>query len=94
MDYILHNDIILIGFYHQRFTLLTIIQHLQVVDDNYVNRLVSTKMLRRYGVNVVTAESGQQAIDILKGAAHDIDIVFMDVQMPGMDGSVFSLHST
>lgn len=94
MDIILHNDIILIGFFHQRFTLLTILQYLQVVDDNYVNRLVSTKMLRRYGVNVVTAESGQQAIDILKGAAHDIDIVFMDVQMPGMDGSVFSSHST
>lgn len=74
--------------------LLTIIEHLQVVDDNYVNRLVSTKMLRRYGVNVVTAESGQQAIDILKGDAHDIDIVFMDVQMPGMDGSVFFSHST
>lgn len=65
----------------------------QVVDDNFVNRIVASKMLQRYGVKVVTVESGQQAIDRLQTAPHAIDMVFMDVQMPGMDGLVSSfLH--
>ena len=62
----------------------------QVVDDNFVNRIVASKMLQRYGVKVVTVESGQQAIDRLQAAPHAIDMVFMDVHMPGMDGSVSS----
>jgi len=61
-----------------------------VVDDIQVNLLVASGMLELYGLQVDTAESGQQAIDLVK-AEHSIsgrsyDIIFMDHMMPEMDG--------
>jgi PAS domain S-box-containing protein len=55
-----------------------------VVDDNKVNLLVARKMLRKLGADVTTAENGYQAIDMVK--ANDYDLVFMDIQMPEIDG--------
>ncbi|GLT38872.1 hypothetical protein SLA2020_130900 [Shorea laevis] len=56
-----------------------------VVDDNDVNRKVAAGALRRYGADVVTAESGAKAISLLK-PPHHFDACFMDIQMPEMDG--------
>jgi CheY-like chemotaxis protein len=42
-------------------------------------------VLERYKINVVTAESGQEAIDVLNRNAN-IDMVLMDIMMPEMDG--------
>lgn len=54
------------------------------VDDNEANlRLVET-FLVQMGASVFTAMSGEQALEIL--ASEAVDMVFMDVQMPGMDG--------
>ena len=44
-----------------------------------------TTALERYGLDVISAESGQEAIDILN-EDKDIDIVLMDIMMPEMDG--------
>ena len=55
-----------------------------VVDDNEVNRRVAERMLIRHGVEVVVAESGEAALGRLK--EESVDLVLMDVQMPGMDG--------
>jgi len=54
-----------------------------LVDDNAVNRLVARKMLEKLGHQVVEAASGAEALD---QADDSFDVVFMDVQMPGMDG--------
>ncbi|AMG28956.1 hybrid sensor histidine kinase/response regulator [Grimontia hollisae] len=55
-----------------------------VVEDTLVNQRVTQAMLVRLGVDVVVAENGQVAIDYCK---HDIfDLIFMDCQMPVMDG--------
>jgi CheY-like chemotaxis protein len=55
-----------------------------VVDDNPANREVAQRMLEACGVEVSTAESGAGALERL--ALLPVDVVFMDLRMPGMDG--------
>jgi signal transduction histidine kinase/CheY-like chemotaxis protein len=57
---------------------------LLLVDDNEVNREVLTEMLRRLGHDVTSAADGEQGQARLEGAT--FDAVFMDVQLPGIDG--------
>ncbi len=56
-----------------------------VVDDDVRNLFTLTSVLERYKINVVTAESGQEAIVILDQNPH-IEMVLMDIMMPEMDG--------
>ncbi len=56
-----------------------------VVDDDVRNLFALTTAFERYNINVITAESGQEAIDILMENPK-IDIVLMDIMMPEMDG--------
>jgi CheY-like chemotaxis protein len=55
-----------------------------LVEDNPVNQMVASIMLRKWGHTVVTADNGQQAVDLF--AAQPWDLVLMDVQMPVMGG--------
>lgn len=55
-----------------------------VVEDNPVNQLVARKLLETLGVAVTVADGGQQALKLM--ARHDYAMVFMDLQMPEMDG--------
>ena len=55
-----------------------------VADDNAVNRLVIEGMLRARGVDADHAENGREALALLGGAPYDL--VFMDCQMPELDG--------
>jgi PAS domain S-box-containing protein len=55
-----------------------------LVDDNGVNLLVAKRMLVKMGAKVTVAENGQEAINKVKD--NDFDFVFMDIQMPVMDG--------
>lgn len=59
-----------------------------VVDDNNVNLRVAAGALKKYGAEVVCADSGKNAIQLLK-PPHDFDACFMDIQMPEMDGYVY-----
>jgi diguanylate cyclase (GGDEF)-like protein len=54
------------------------------VDDEQVNLLLLSGLLRRQGVNVVTARSGFDALKLMP--KHDFALILMDVMMPGMDG--------
>jgi hypothetical protein len=56
-----------------------------VVDDDIRNIFAMTGLLERYGMIVVTAEDGKEAIRALDKDA-DIEVVLMDIMMPGMDG--------
>jgi CheY-like chemotaxis protein/HPt (histidine-containing phosphotransfer) domain-containing protein len=55
-----------------------------LAEDNEVNQLTATTMLEKLGHSVEVADNGREAIDKL--AAGEFDLVFMDVQMPELDG--------
>lgn len=61
-----------------------------LVDDNAVNRKVANEILKKSGCYVDLAESGFKAIEMVeaKRKVSDVsyDIIFMDIQMPDMDG--------
>lgn len=56
-----------------------------LADDNEVNQLVACEMLRAAGVEVLVADNGRQALDLLN-ANPDVDVVLMDCYKPVMDG--------
>jgi CheY-like chemotaxis protein len=58
--------------------------HILLVEDNDINCKLARIILERTGHQVVTAENGREALERLKQA--DFDLIFMDVQMPEMDG--------
>ncbi|MES2032645.1 MAG: ATP-binding protein [Pseudomonadota bacterium] len=55
-----------------------------VVEDNPTNRLIATRMLEQLGAQVQTADDGRQGLEAVSRAV--FDLIFMDVQMPIMDG--------
>ena len=55
-----------------------------LVEDNRVNRIFASDLLESRGHAVVLAENGRVALEYL--AAHAVDVVLMDIQMPVMDG--------
>jgi signal transduction histidine kinase/DNA-binding response OmpR family regulator len=57
-----------------------------VVDDNQVNLRVLSRILGSAGHDVLQAENGEQALDILEREGSSIDIVIMDFNMPKLDG--------
>jgi len=55
-----------------------------LVEDNNVNRIVATKLLEQLGYQIDSAENGIKAIEAVN--QKDYDLIFMDIQMPEMDG--------
>jgi len=58
--------------------------HILLVEDNKVNQLVAGKMLTAMGLRVDYAENGEEALAALAKTRYDL--VFMDCQMPVLDG--------
>ena len=61
-----------------------------VVDDNKVNLMVAKGFLSPYEMQIDTATSGLEAIELAK--ANDYDVIMMDHMMPGMDGVEATEH--
>ncbi len=55
-----------------------------LVEDNIVNRMIGAEMLQSFGLEVMEAEDGSQALALLE--RQRVDLVLMDIQMPIMDG--------
>ncbi|MDT8451958.1 MAG: ATP-binding protein [Gammaproteobacteria bacterium] len=55
-----------------------------VVDDNDINLKLAEIVLMKNGANVITASNGHKSIDIAYNT--NFDLIFMDLQMPDMDG--------
>ena len=58
--------------------------HALVVDDEPMNLVVAKGILKQYGMEVSTATSGAESIEMCRD--HEYDIIFMDHMMAGMDG--------
>jgi CheY-like chemotaxis protein len=56
-----------------------------LVDDDMRNTFALSKLLKKHGMNVVIADNGQMALEMLK-QQKSIELVIMDIMMPVMDG--------
>ena len=57
-----------------------------VAEDNVVNQKLIQMMLKKAGCKVVLAENGREAVKRFIAAPEAFDLIFMDIQMPEMDG--------
>ena len=60
--------------------------HVLLVEDNVLNAEIAQVLLNDYGVQVDVARNGMEAMSLVKSDADKYDVIFMDVQMPVMDG--------
>jgi len=60
-------------------------RNILVVDDDVRNLFALTTVFERYNINIITAESGKEAIQLLNENPK-IEMVLMDIMMPEMDG--------
>jgi signal transduction histidine kinase/ligand-binding sensor domain-containing protein/CheY-like chemotaxis protein len=65
------------SFNHRRLTVL-------LAEDSKVNQVLVQKILKKHGHNVIVANNGREALDLL--GTETFDILLTDVQMPVMDG--------
>ena len=59
-------------------------KRLLLVEDNADNRALFAEYLEMHGYEVLTAEDGAKGVE--RALAEEVDLILMDVQMPGMDG--------
>jgi len=57
-----------------------------VVDDEAIVRKVAQAALEQSGYSVISADSGEAAIDLFRKATGEIAIVLLDMTMPGLSG--------
>jgi PAS domain S-box-containing protein len=57
-----------------------------LVEDNPVNQKLARMMLTNAGYQVEVADNGKEAVEKYTKSPQDFDLIFMDVQMPEMDG--------
>ncbi len=58
--------------------------HILLAEDNLINQKVATNILEKWGHSITIANNGREALVELE--KHKYDLIFMDVQMPEMDG--------
>ncbi len=59
-----------------------------IAEDNIVNATIMVRLLHKHGLRPVAVGNGKLAVDAYAAAAlsRALELIFMDVQMPGMDG--------
>ncbi len=61
------------------------ILNILLVEDNKINQFVARKMLQQFAKEITIAENGKEAVDLF--LKNNFDLIFMDIQMPIMDGT-------
>ncbi|RUM70016.1 MAG: response regulator [Sulfurovum sp.] len=64
-----------------------------IVDDDYINRMLLTSLLKRtlYKIEIIESVDGEDALRKCKENL-DIQLILLDVEMPNMDGSKFLIN--
>lgn len=62
------------------------VETILLVDDEEIIIDVGEELLKKVGYNVLSAGSGEEAIEIYKKSRSSIDLIILDMIMPGMDG--------
>ena len=63
-----------------------------IVDDNEMNQLIMERMLltlellQNNRIGIIKAWNGQEAVDLVIKSQHNVRLIFMDSEMPVMDG--------
>jgi len=61
-----------------------------IVEDEPAQRRILEEMIKRFGFETVTADSGQRALEMVSGSiGSSINLIVLDLVMPGMDGLEF-----
>ena len=60
--------------------------HVLLAEDNKTNQEVTCALLKHAGIETTVAGDGREAVEIFRKGPDTFDLVFMDVQMPVMDG--------
>lgn len=58
-----------------------------VIDDTKNIRILLSTCLEIRGYDVITADNGLEAIKLIKDTQKDIDLIFLDIRMPGISGT-------
>jgi len=66
--------------------------HILLAEDNPINQKLAKMMLIKAGYQVETADTGKEALDKFITSSGGFDLVFMDMQMPEMDGIEATYH--
>jgi two-component system sensor histidine kinase ChiS len=67
-------------------------QHILIVDDISENIQILARFLKKEKYDISFAMSGQEAIDLIKSTTKKIDLILLDVMMPGMSGYEVCKH--
>ncbi|TQV88475.1 ATP-binding protein [Aliikangiella coralliicola] len=64
------------------------LNHLKILvaEDNAINQTVIKSMLEKLGIDAVIVENGVMAVEAVKSVNEAFDVIFMDCEMPEMDG--------
>lgn len=67
-------------------------QNILVVDDEAIARRFMERTLSQQGYRVMTANDGEQALELLRMTRRKVALVITDLVMPGMGGHAFALE--
>lgn len=88
MEYLLPSEEVPVTTLNERETLQA---RVLVVDDHPINQKLMVSMLSKFGLTTEVAENGEEAIDmVIRNKSYDM--IFMDLQMPVMDGLQATEH--
>jgi signal transduction histidine kinase/CheY-like chemotaxis protein len=62
-----------------------------LVEDNPVNRMIGSEMLKSFGLKVIEAQDGAQGLQLMQ--QQHVDLVLMDIHMPVLDGYEATLQA-
>jgi CheY-like chemotaxis protein len=60
--------------------------HILVAEDNEFNQMLISELLSNWGITVSLASNGIECLDLLRQTEPSFNLIFMDIQMPEMDG--------